>query len=186
MIYKVIWWLWFCGKCSVTSFDLKISQSNVIRWVDFEGNECVVGAGPHPRGLSGRVITAIWWLFSLVLLASFFASLSSWLHSESQQLSIKSFEDLANQNVIEYGTIKDSSSMSFFKVKHKCCGQTSPSALVLGQRPVCVCVDLRSFKTNQKISFHQKYCFYNQSDEKYTFLLKQRVWCVACDELSGV
>ncbi|KAI7789939.1 probable glutamate receptor [Triplophysa rosa] len=73
------------------------------------------GAGPHPRALSGRVITAIWWLFSLVLLASFFASLSSWLHSDSQELSIKSFEDLANQNVVEYGTIKDSSSMSFFK-----------------------------------------------------------------------
>ncbi|XP_073675539.1 glutamate receptor U1 [Garra rufa] len=73
------------------------------------------GAGPHPKALSGRVITSIWWLFSLVLLACYFANLSLWLHSDSQQLSIKSFEDLANQNVIEYGTIKDSSSFSFFK-----------------------------------------------------------------------
>lgn len=78
----------------------------------------MAGAGPHPRALSGRVITSIWWLFSLVLLASYFASLSSWLHSDSQQLSIKSFEDLANQNLIDYGTIKDSSSFNFFKVKH--------------------------------------------------------------------
>ncbi|XP_065103886.1 probable glutamate receptor [Paramisgurnus dabryanus] len=73
------------------------------------------GAGPHPRALSGRIISSIWWLFSLVLLVSYFANLSSWLHSDSQQLSIKSFEDLANQNVIEYGTIKDSSSFAFFK-----------------------------------------------------------------------
>ncbi|KTF88345.1 hypothetical protein cypCar_00002180 [Cyprinus carpio] len=73
------------------------------------------GAGPHPKALSGRVITSIWWLFSLVLLACYFANLSLWLHSDNQQLSIKSFEDLANQNLIEYGTIKDSSSFNFFK-----------------------------------------------------------------------
>ncbi|XP_056319079.1 probable glutamate receptor [Danio aesculapii] len=73
------------------------------------------GAGPHPKALSGRVITSIWWIFSLVLLACYFANLSLWLHSDNQQLSIKTFEDLANQNVIEYGTIKDSSSFSFFK-----------------------------------------------------------------------
>ncbi|XP_051950759.1 probable glutamate receptor [Xyrauchen texanus] len=73
------------------------------------------GAGPHPKALSGRVITAIWWLFSILLLACYFANLSSWLHTDNDQLSIKSFEDLANQNLIEYGTIKDSSSFAFFK-----------------------------------------------------------------------
>jgi len=54
-----------------------------------------------------------------VLLACYFANLSLWLHSDNQQLSIKSFEDLANQNLIEYGTIKDSSSFAFFKVRHR-------------------------------------------------------------------
>ncbi|KAI4902804.1 hypothetical protein NFI96_011179 [Prochilodus magdalenae] len=73
------------------------------------------GAGPHPKAFSGRVITAIWWMFSLVVLASYFANLSSWLHSDNKQLSIKSFEDLANQNVIQYGTLKASSSLAFFK-----------------------------------------------------------------------
>ncbi|XP_051526126.1 probable glutamate receptor [Myxocyprinus asiaticus] len=73
------------------------------------------GVGPHPKALSGRVITAIWWLFSLVLLACYFANLSSWLRSDNEQLSFKSFEDLANQNLIEYGTIKDSSTFTFFK-----------------------------------------------------------------------
>ncbi|XP_053480513.1 probable glutamate receptor isoform X2 [Ictalurus furcatus] len=73
------------------------------------------GAGPHPKCFSGRVISAIWWLFSLVVLACYFANLSSWLHMDNKQLSIKSFEDLANQNVIEYGTLKSSSSLAFFK-----------------------------------------------------------------------
>ncbi|KAG9270318.1 putative glutamate receptor [Astyanax mexicanus] len=73
------------------------------------------GAGPHPKALSGRLITAIWWLFSLMVLACYFANLSAWLHSDSNQLSIKSFEDLANQNIIQYGTIKGSSSLNFFK-----------------------------------------------------------------------
>ncbi|XP_072538382.1 probable glutamate receptor [Salminus brasiliensis] len=73
------------------------------------------GAGPHPKALSGRVITAIWWLFSLMVLACYFANLSSWLHSDRQQLSVKSFDDLANQNIVQYGTIKGSSSLAFFK-----------------------------------------------------------------------
>ncbi|XP_062854593.1 probable glutamate receptor [Trichomycterus rosablanca] len=73
------------------------------------------GAGPHPKSLPGRVITAIWWIFSLIVLACYFASLSSWLHSDNKELSIKSFEDLANQNVVTYGTIKGSSSCNFFK-----------------------------------------------------------------------
>ncbi|KAM9474788.1 putative glutamate receptor [Clarias gariepinus] len=73
------------------------------------------GAGPHPKSFSGRVITAIWWLFSLVVLACYFANLSSWLQMDNKQLSIQSFEDLAHQNVIDYGTIKGSSSQAFFK-----------------------------------------------------------------------
>ncbi|KAI5101477.1 hypothetical protein C0J45_8680, partial [Silurus meridionalis] len=73
------------------------------------------GAGPHPKAFSGRVITAIWWLFSLVVLACYFANLISWLHMDNKQLSIKSFEDLANQNVIDYGTMKGSSSLAYFK-----------------------------------------------------------------------
>ncbi|XP_036388299.1 glutamate receptor U1 [Megalops cyprinoides] len=73
------------------------------------------GAGPHPKALSGRVITAIWWLFAVVLLACYFANLSSMLHSDSTQVSVKTFEDLANQDVIEYGTMGGSSTLAFFK-----------------------------------------------------------------------
>ncbi|XP_028266641.1 probable glutamate receptor [Parambassis ranga] len=73
------------------------------------------GAGPHPKALSGRVISAIWWLFAVLLLACYFGNLNSLLHSNSKHVSIKSFEDLANQEVIDYGTFETGSTAQFFK-----------------------------------------------------------------------
>ncbi|XP_008316801.1 probable glutamate receptor [Cynoglossus semilaevis] len=73
------------------------------------------GAGPHPKALSGRVVSAIWWLFAVLLLACYFGNLNSVLHSNTKQLSISTFEDLANQDVIDYGTLEGGSTMLFFK-----------------------------------------------------------------------
>ncbi|KAI3369386.1 hypothetical protein L3Q82_007617 [Scortum barcoo] len=73
------------------------------------------GAGPHPRALSGRVICCSWWLFTVVLLACYFSNLSSSKTSESTHLSVKGFEDLANQDMIEYGCLAGSSTLAFFK-----------------------------------------------------------------------
>lgn len=78
---------------------------------------CVIsGAGPHPKALSGRVICCTWWFFSIVLLACYFSNLRSSKTSESTQLKVKGFDDLANQNVIEYGCLAGSSTLAFFKV----------------------------------------------------------------------
>ncbi|CAN9515324.1 unnamed protein product [Ophioblennius macclurei] len=73
------------------------------------------GAGPHPKALSGRVVAAVWWLFAVLLLASYFGNFHLMLHSNSKHSHIKSFEDLANQDVIDYGTVEGGSTMSFFK-----------------------------------------------------------------------
>lgn len=73
------------------------------------------GAGPHPKALSGRLVSAIWWLFSIVLLATYFSRVSAWLKSDQNHLSIQSFEDLAKQDLIEYGTLDGGSSLAFFK-----------------------------------------------------------------------
>ncbi|XP_071751353.2 putative glutamate receptor [Centroberyx gerrardi] len=73
------------------------------------------GAGPHPKALSGRVICCSWWLFTLVLLACYFSNLSSSRSSKSTHLMMKGFEDLANQDVIEYGCLAGSSTLAFFK-----------------------------------------------------------------------
>nr|XP_055040610.1 probable glutamate receptor [Misgurnus anguillicaudatus] len=73
------------------------------------------GAGPHPKSVSGRIISCTWWLFAVVLLACYFSSMGSWQGSDSSPLMIKGFEDLANQDVIEYGTLAGSSTLAFFK-----------------------------------------------------------------------
>ncbi|XP_007237596.2 probable glutamate receptor isoform X1 [Astyanax mexicanus] len=73
------------------------------------------GAGPHPRSPSGRVVSCTWWLFAVVLLACYFSNLSSNQSSDSSHLMIKGFEDLANQDIIEYGTLAGSSTLAFFK-----------------------------------------------------------------------
>lgn len=75
-----------------------------------------LGAGPHPKAVSGRVISCTWWLFAVVLLACYFSSLNSSQGTDSAPLMIKGFEDLANQEVIEYGTLAGSSTLAFFKV----------------------------------------------------------------------
>lgn len=75
----------------------------------------LTGAGPHPKALSGRLISAIWWLFTILLLACYFGNLNSTLHSNNKHVSIKSFEDLANQDLIDYGTVESGSTMLFFK-----------------------------------------------------------------------
>ncbi|XP_034022154.1 glutamate receptor U1 [Thalassophryne amazonica] len=76
------------------------------------GGLTLQGAGPHPKSLSGRVICCSWWLFSVVLLACYFSNLNL---TERSQLMVKGFEDLANQNVIEYGCLTGSSTLAFFK-----------------------------------------------------------------------
>ncbi|XP_056279111.1 glutamate receptor U1-like [Pseudoliparis swirei] len=73
------------------------------------------GAGPHPKAASGRLIGATWWLFAVLLLACYFGNLSSSLHSGDKHVSIRTFEDLANQDGVDYGTVEAGSTMSFFK-----------------------------------------------------------------------
>lgn len=75
------------------------------------------GAGPHPKALSGRLVSAIWWLFAVLLLACYFGNLNATLHSNIKHVSIKSFEDLANQDMIDYGTVEAGSTMHFFKAQ---------------------------------------------------------------------
>ncbi|KAJ7998488.1 hypothetical protein DPEC_G00205450 [Dallia pectoralis] len=72
------------------------------------------GAGPHPKALSGRIICCTWWLFGLILLACYFSNLNTSHGSGSNQLMVNSFEDLANQQKIEYGTISGSSTLAYF------------------------------------------------------------------------
>ncbi|XP_076022858.1 putative glutamate receptor [Genypterus blacodes] len=73
------------------------------------------GAGPHPKALSGHIVSAVWWVFALLLLACYFANFNSRLHTDNPHMSIQSFEDLANQDMIDYSTVEGGSTRAFFK-----------------------------------------------------------------------
>lgn len=79
------------------------------------------GAGPHPKALSVRIVCCSWWMFSVVLLACYFSNLSSSKPSDASQATVKGFEDLANQDEMEYGCLAGSSTLAFFKVSLACC-----------------------------------------------------------------
>ncbi|XP_073172389.1 probable glutamate receptor isoform X4 [Lepidochelys kempii] len=73
------------------------------------------GAAPHPKALSGRIIAAIWWLFTLSLLAAYIANFTALLRAGNEPLPIQTFEDLVKQREIEFGTVESSSTFQFFK-----------------------------------------------------------------------
>ncbi|XP_033823269.1 probable glutamate receptor [Periophthalmus magnuspinnatus] len=79
------------------------------------GGLTLQGAGPHPKSLSGRVVSSCWWIFTLFLLAHYFTNLSSSNAAQSSSLTVKGFDDLANQEKMEYGCLAGSSTLAFFK-----------------------------------------------------------------------
>ncbi|NWS54334.1 GLRK protein, partial [Chunga burmeisteri] len=73
------------------------------------------GVTPRPKALSVRVIAAVWWLFTIALLAAYIANFTALLSSGSEQLPIQTFEDLVKQRKLEFGTLDGSSTFYFFK-----------------------------------------------------------------------
>ncbi|XP_051493024.1 probable glutamate receptor isoform X1 [Apus apus] len=73
------------------------------------------GVTPQPKALSVRVIAAIWWLFTIALLAAYIANFTALLSSGTEQLPIQTFEDLVKQRKIEFGTLEGSSTFYYFK-----------------------------------------------------------------------
>jgi len=68
-----------------------------------------------PRAVSTRLVSGIWWFFTLILIASYTANLAAFLTVERMISPIESAEDLAKQNAIKYGTLNGGSTMTFFK-----------------------------------------------------------------------
>ena len=69
----------------------------------------------NPKSFSTRIIGAIWWFFTLILISSYTANLAAFLTVERISTPIENVEDLATQSKIKYGSLKDGSTMSFFR-----------------------------------------------------------------------
>ena len=75
------------------------------------------GSELMPKALSTRIVGGIWWFFTLIIISSYTANLAAFLTVERMDAPIDSADDLAKQTRIEYGAVRDGSTMTFFKVR---------------------------------------------------------------------
>ncbi|XP_062503990.1 glutamate receptor 4-like [Corticium candelabrum] len=69
-----------------------------------------------PSAISGRLIMAAWYFFTLVIVATYTANLAAYLTIKSAAKNhVTSVDDLVGQTKIKYGTVADSSVVDFFK-----------------------------------------------------------------------
>jgi len=73
------------------------------------------GCDLNPKAYSTRIIGAIWWFFTLILISSYTANLAAFLTVERMITPIESVEDLAAQSKISYGTLDGGSTQTFFR-----------------------------------------------------------------------
>ncbi|XP_030379400.1 glutamate receptor ionotropic, kainate 2 [Scaptodrosophila lebanonensis] len=73
------------------------------------------GSDIHPKAISTRIISGIWWFFSLIIVASYTANLAAFLTVERMITPIENAEDLSSQTEISYGTLESGSTMTFFR-----------------------------------------------------------------------
>ncbi|EAT45826.1 AAEL002922-PA [Aedes aegypti] len=73
------------------------------------------GGGEAPKALSGRTLVAAYWLFVVLMLATFTANLAAFLTVERMQTPVQSLEQLSRQSRIKYTVVKDSDTHDYFK-----------------------------------------------------------------------
>uniref|UniRef100_A0AAR5QC85 Ionotropic receptor 8a n=1 Tax=Dendroctonus ponderosae TaxID=77166 RepID=A0AAR5QC85_DENPD len=72
------------------------------------------GGGEAPKALSGRTLVAAYWLFVVLMLATFTANLAAFLTVERMQAPVQSLEQLARQSRINYTVVQDSETHMYF------------------------------------------------------------------------
>ncbi|XP_025420928.1 ionotropic receptor 25a [Sipha flava] len=73
------------------------------------------GGGETPKAISGRVLVAAYWVFVVLMLATFTANLAAFLTVERMQTPVQSLQQLARQSRINYTVVKGSNTHEFFQ-----------------------------------------------------------------------
>lgn len=73
------------------------------------------GSDLNPKAASTRIVSGIWWFFTLIMISSYTANLAAFLTVERMITPIENAEDLASQTEILYGTLDSGSTMTFFQ-----------------------------------------------------------------------
>ncbi|KAH8274226.1 hypothetical protein KR018_009078, partial [Drosophila ironensis] len=72
------------------------------------------GGGEAPKAISGRMLVAAYWLFVVLMLATFTANLAAFLTVERMQTPVQSLEQLARQSRINYTVVRESDTHQYF------------------------------------------------------------------------
>ncbi|XP_060840325.1 glutamate receptor 1-like [Rhopalosiphum padi] len=71
-----------------------------------------------PRTTPGRIVGAVWWFFTVILISSYVSNFTAYLIVQKMSTPISTPEDLAAQTEIEYGVLSHGSTWDFFKRSH--------------------------------------------------------------------
>ena len=74
------------------------------------------GFSPQPTALSTRLIVASWWLFCLVILASYIGNLVAFLAVERQKIPFTNLHELLQQEEYLFGVLSNSILTLLFEV----------------------------------------------------------------------
>lgn len=72
------------------------------------------GGGEAPKSLSSRTLVAAYWLFVVLMLATFTANLAAFLTVERMQTPVQSLDQLARQSRINYTVVEGSDTHKYF------------------------------------------------------------------------
>ncbi|NP_001096470.1 glutamate receptor ionotropic, delta-1 precursor [Xenopus tropicalis] len=75
------------------------------------------GGESAANSVAMRIVMGSWWLFTLIVCSSYTANLAAFLTVSRMDNPIRTFQDLAKQVDLPYGTVKDSSVYEYFKSK---------------------------------------------------------------------
>ncbi|XP_055855889.1 glutamate receptor ionotropic, kainate 2-like [Episyrphus balteatus] len=78
------------------------------------GSLMAQGCDILPKSGPMRLMSGMWWFFSLMMLNSYTANLAAFLTASKLESAINSIDDLADQNKIQFGTVSGGSTSTFF------------------------------------------------------------------------
>nr|APZ81407.1 ionotropic receptor 75q [Adelphocoris lineolatus] len=76
------------------------------------------GSEIAPIAVSTRLVAAIWWFFTLIMVSSYTANLAAFLTIEQKVSLFDNVQELADQEVIKYGAKRGGSTANFFRDSH--------------------------------------------------------------------
>ncbi|PVD18748.1 hypothetical protein C0Q70_21299 [Pomacea canaliculata] len=81
-----------------------------------------VGYTAAPRSMSGRVLAAFWWMFTMLVIAAYTASLAAIflaMKPSVKTLPFATFDELSKQNEVAYGIVKNGSTMRYLQKSNR-------------------------------------------------------------------